>query len=212
MSKATSPARTGTSAQPEIVTLRIELCDTDPLIWREVAVPVSITLKTLHDIVQAAMGWTNSHLWTFSNGDTEYGLPSDGDDWRDVPLVNASQTKLQELLKPRKTKLGYLYDFGDSWEHELTITDPRAGEPNQAYPIHLGGEQNAPPDDCGGIPGFYEAIDALTNPKHPDHKQTKSWFGKYSPAEINKKQIESELAKIAKRLQIVKKPKPVASA
>jgi hypothetical protein len=211
MSKATSPGKAVNGAQQNIVTLRIELCDTDPLIWREIAVPLSIKLKTLHDIVQAAMGWTDSHLWTFSNGDTKYGCPSDGDDWRDVPLVNASKSKLQDLLKPRKTKLAYLYDFGDSWEHELTITGPRPGEPQQAYPIYLGGERNAPPDDCGGIPGFYEALDALTNPKHSDHHQTKSWFGKYDPGVVNKKQIESALAKIAKKLQSVKKSKPVAS-
>jgi hypothetical protein len=73
MSKATSSGKAVNGAQQNIVTLRIELCDTDPLIWREIAVPLSITLKTLHDIVQAAMGWTDSHLWTFSNGDTEYG-------------------------------------------------------------------------------------------------------------------------------------------
>ncbi len=198
MSKATSP-------QLDIATLRIELCDTDPLIWRDVAVPVSITLKTLHDIVQVAMGWTDSHLWTFSDGSVDYGLPSEGDDWRDEPLVNADKIKLQDLLKPVKTKLHYLYDFGDSWEHELTITKIRAGEAGRAYPIYLGGEQNAPLDDCGGIPGFYAALEALGDPKHSEHEETKSWFGDYDPNEVDTKQIERALAKIAKKLQPRKK-------
>jgi Plasmid pRiA4b ORF-3-like protein len=105
-------------------------------------------------------------------------LANDGDDWRDAPLINASKTKLQDALKPRKTQIHYLYEFGDSWEHELTITARRAREPGQAYPSYLDGEQNGPPDDCGGIPGFYEALDALANPKHPDH-------GEYDPASVN---------------------------
>jgi hypothetical protein len=106
MSKATSPANASINGGSKIVTLRIELCDTDPLIWREIVVPVSITLKTLHDIVQAAMGWTNSHLWTFTAGGAEYGPLSDGDDWRDEPLINATRRSCLTLSgceKPRSS-------------------------------------------------------------------------------------------------------------
>jgi hypothetical protein len=201
MSKASVKASTvGTE---EIATLRIELFDTEPLIWREVTIPVTITLNTLHDIVQAAMGWTNSHLWTFTVGRAEYGLPS-RDDWRDPPLIKAKKTVLQDILKPRKTKIEYLYDFGDSWEHGLTISSRRAGEVGQSYPCYAGGEGNAPPEDCGGIPGFYDALHILANPKHPDFDETKAWFGDYDPAGIDKRAIEVRLGKIAKRLQKAK--------
>jgi hypothetical protein len=112
----------------------------------------------------------------------------------------------------RKTKIQYLYDFGDSWKHELILTSPRAGELGQEYPLYLDGEQNAPPDDCGEIPGFYQTLDAIANPKHPDHKDTKAWFGKYDPVLVDENQIEGELSKIAKRLQTIKKPKSAAQA
>jgi len=201
----TKAPQAATAAGPEIATLRIELYDTEPLIWREIAIPVSITLKTLHDIVQAAMGWTDSHLWTFTLGKAEYGLPS-RDDWRDQPLINAKKTILQDILKPRKTKIDYLYDFGDSWEHALTISSRRAGEVGQSYPIYAGGEGNAPPEDCGGIPGFYDALYILANPEHPEFGETKAWFGEYDPAVVDEQAIVARLSKIAKRLQKAKKP------
>jgi hypothetical protein len=200
MTKAPRPAAAG---GPEIATLRIELTDTEPLIWREVTIPVSITLKTLHDIVQAAMGWTDSHLWIFTFGRADYGLPS-RDDWRDPPLINAKKTVLQDILKPRKTNIQYLYDFGDSWEHALTISSRRASEVGQSYPCYAGGERNAPLDDCGGIPGFYDALHILANPKHPDFEEIKAWFGDYDPAVIDKRAIEVRLGKIAKRIQKAK--------
>ncbi len=203
MSKA--PAAQKAAGGREIATLRIELCFTEPLIWREVTIPVSITLKTLHDIVQAAMGWMDSHLWTFTIDHAEYGLPSGDDDWRDSPLINARTAALPDILKPRKTKIQYLYDFGDSWEHALTITSRRMGEEGQSYPCYVGGEQNAPIDDCGGIPGFYESLHILADPKHREYEETRSWFGEYDPAIIDKRRIEAGLKAIAKRLQKTKK-------
>lgn len=114
----------------EIVTVRIELLDTDPLIWRKVEVPTSITLKGLHDVVQAAMGWYDQHLWELRPGKQRYGQPIPGDDWGGPPTLRADKVRLREVLKPRKTILGHIYDFGDSWAHRLTVTDVRPGEPD----------------------------------------------------------------------------------
>jgi hypothetical protein len=125
-----------------IVTLRIDLLDSDPPIWHEIEVPVSMTLKQLHAIVEAAMGWEDAHLWEFAVGRERIGSG------------RAAKLTLQALLRPRTTKLTYLYDFGDCWEHQLTLTKPRAADPSLAYPRYLAGEQAAPPEDCGGIPGF----------------------------------------------------------
>ena len=113
----------------EIATIRIELVDTDPLIWREVEVATSISLKTLHAVIQAAFGWRNYHLWEFSLGKRPYGAPSD-EDWGEEPLVDAGKVRLADLLGPSKTKIDYMYDFGDSWEHRLTVSDVRAGDPD----------------------------------------------------------------------------------
>src|ERR1700720_1326447 len=134
---------TGSNSFNEIATLRIELQDTDPVIWRQVEVPTSITLKVLHEIIQAVMGWFDYHLWEFTIGKQRYGLPMD-DDRGTEPRIAAGKVRLRDVLKPRKTIIDYTYDFGDSWEHRLTVTDVRAGQPGVSYPRYIAGERNGP--------------------------------------------------------------------
>ena len=115
---------TGSNSFNEIATLRIELQDTDPVIWRQVEVPTSVTLKVLHDIIQAVMGWLNYHLWEFTIGKQRYGLPTN-EDWGTESRIEASKVRLRDVLKSRKNVIDYLYDFGDSWEHRITVTNIR---------------------------------------------------------------------------------------
>jgi hypothetical protein len=182
----------------EIATVRIELKHTDPLIWRQVEVPTSITLNVLHNIVQAVMGWFDCHLWEFTIGKQRYGLPMD-EDWGTVPRAAARKVRLRDLLKPRKTVIDYTYDFGDCWEHRLTVTDVRAGQPGVSYPRYIGGERNGPLEDCGGIPGFYELLEALADPQHPDHADLKKWSGEYDPGTFDELPIKYALDRIANR-------------
>jgi hypothetical protein len=163
--------------------VRIDLIDSDPPIWREIEVPVAITLKQLHGVIQAAMEWEDDHLWEFTLGRERI----------------SSRLALQDLLRPRVTKLGYTYDMGDCWKHRLTLTKPRSADPAVAYPRYLGGENPAPPEDCGGIPGFYARIAALADPDHPDHHDAKDWFGDFDPNRFDEQPIKDRLARIAKR-------------
>lgn len=179
----------------EIATIRIELADTDPPIWREVDVATSISLKALHAVIQAAFGWRNCHLWEFSLGKRRFGPPSD-EDWREEPLGDASKVHLADLLGPRRTTIDYLYDFGDSWEHRLIVSNVRAGDPDRSYPRYVGGERNGPPEDCGGIPGFYDKLEAVADPDHPDHAEIKDWLGDYDPETIDEASIKRALARI----------------
>ena len=117
-------AYAGFNSFNEIATLRIELQDTDPVIWRQVEVPTSVTLKVLHDIIQAVMGWLNYHLWEFTIGKQRYGLPTN-EDWGTESRIEASKVRLRDVLKSRKNVIDYLYDFGDSWEHRITVTNIR---------------------------------------------------------------------------------------
>jgi hypothetical protein len=110
----------------QICTVRIELLETEPLIWREVEVPTSITLKVLHDVVQITMGWLDYHLWEFRIGDRIYGLPLD-EDWGTAPRIEALKVRLRDVLKQPTTVIDYMYDFGDSWMHRLTVTGVRPG-------------------------------------------------------------------------------------
>ena len=129
----------------QIVTVRIELRDSDPVIWRQVEVPTSITLNILHRIIQAAMGWFDYHLWEFTIDKRRYGLPTD-EDWGTEPRSDAAKVRLRNVLRPRKTTIDYLYDFGDYWDHQLTVTNIRNGDPDLSYPRYIAGERNAPPE------------------------------------------------------------------
>src|SRR5437667_2721141 len=103
-----SPVKQDTASESfnEIATVRIELRHTEPLIWREVEVPTSITLKVLHDIIQALMGWFDCHLWEFTVGGRRYGLPMD-EDWGSKPRLMASKVRLRDVLSPGKTIIEY---------------------------------------------------------------------------------------------------------
>jgi len=194
------PARQSAVADSfnEIASVRIELRDSDPLIWREVEVPTSITLKVLHDIIQALMGWFDYHLWEFTIGKQKYGPPMD-EHWGTEPRTAPGKVRLRDVLKPGKTVIKYTYDFGDYWEHQLTVTNVRAGQPGVAYPRYIGGERNGPPEDCGGIPGFYELLEAIGDPAHPNHADLEEWLGEYDPTSIDTLLIKYALSRIANR-------------
>jgi hypothetical protein len=170
-----------------IATLRIDLLDTDPPIWREVEVPTSMTLKQLHAVIQAAMGWEDAHLWEFAI------------DRERIDASHAAKLPLQALLRPRKTKLTYIYDFGDCWEHQLTLTQSRPADSSVSYPRYIAGQGATPPEDCGGIPGFYARLEILADPNHPDHDDIKEWFDDCDPNAFDDQPIMDRLARMANR-------------
>ena len=196
--KTRSFSASGSDSFNKICTVRIELLDTDPLIWRQVEVPTSITLKVLHDIVQITMGWLDYHLWEFTIGKQKYGPPME-EDWNTPPRIDAIKVRLRDVLNPRKTTIDYLYDFGDCWEHRLIVTDIRQGEPGASYPRYIGGEWAGPPEDAGGVPGFYEMLRARADPEHPDHAEVTEWLDDYDPNEIDELPLKIALSRIANR-------------
>src|SRR5260370_33131989 len=100
-----------------IATLRIDLIDSDPPIWREIEVPIAMTLKQLHGIIQAAMDWEDAHRGEFTLGRQRIGRSG------------AARLTLQNLFRPRTTRLDYPYDMGDCWEHQLTLPKPGPADP-----------------------------------------------------------------------------------
>ena len=119
------------------------------------------------------------------------------EDWGTEPRIEAAKVRLRDVLKQRKTTIDYLYDFGDCWEHRLTVTDVRAGEPGVSYPRYVGGERNAPPEDCGGIPGFYEIARRHRRSPPPNHAEAKEWLDDYDPDAIDELPIKYALGRIA---------------
>ena len=196
----TSPA----DRRNEIATLRIELLDTDPLIWRQVDVPTSITLKVLHDVVQAAMDWRDQHLWALGLDGWLYGEAVPGDSEDGPSIIRADKARLRDVLKSAGTVMDYTYDFGDDWRHRLTFSDIRPGDPEAEYPRYLAGERCAPPEDCGGLPGFYGALEVLADPAHPGHADVADGFEGYDPDHIDELVLEIALSRIARRRNAAK--------
>ncbi|MGA9194670.1 MAG: plasmid pRiA4b ORF-3 family protein, partial [Pseudolabrys sp.] len=160
-----SPARTNTASDStdEIATVRIELQHNDPLIRRQVTKcgPQSGSRSCT---ISSRPSWAGATIICGSLTSTdEYGLAMD-EDWGGTPRSLGSHVRLRDVLKPGRTVIDYTYDFGDCWEHRLTVTDVRAGQPGVSYPRYVGGERNGPPEDCGGISGFYEWLTALGDP------------------------------------------------
>jgi hypothetical protein len=162
------------AAPRRIYQLKITLADSKPPIWRRVEVADDITLAQLHKIIQAVMGWTNSHLHMFTAGGVSYGVP-DPDDFMEVR--SERQARLNELLAAPKQKLNYEYDFGDSWTHEVLLEELKEPEPGVSYPRCIAGKRACPPEDCGGVWGYADFVEAITDPNHPEHDELLEWVG-----------------------------------
>lgn len=148
-----------------------------PVVWRKLLVPETYTFYQLHLTIQAAFGWYNAHLFEFSDGFTEginIGLPAE-DDWDDIEKEDAQGVKLNSVFKQEKQKLHYIYDFGDDWMHLITlekIIDERILQARC-----LDGKGACPPEDCGGIPGYYMLVEAVNDPENPDYEDMREWLG-----------------------------------
>jgi hypothetical protein len=137
-------------------------------------------------------------------GEQRYRELMPGDDRGHLPKIEATKVRLRDILRPSKTVLDYMYDFGDSWEHRLTFTDIRAGDPQAEYPRYIAGQRAAPPEDWGGVPGFYAVLEALADPKHPEHADTADWFEGYDPETIDEEIMGFALSRIARRRNAAK--------
>lgn len=124
------------AAAPLIATavrLRITLKGSKPAIWREVLVPASMTMQTLHQTIQAAMGWWSSHLFEFDAGDDRIGEPDP--DFDEGGVTPARGVKLATLLRRGVRRFTYLYDFGDHWEHLVEVKREIPLLPGEEVPI-----------------------------------------------------------------------------
>lgn len=176
------------SKAQSIYQFKITLKGIRPPIWRRVQVQSDSTLSHLHWVIQFSMGWTNSHLHSFDIQGIEYGVPMPEFDFDDMELRDEHTVKLSKIIPKEKFKFSYLYDFGDSWEHEILVEKVIEADPDIKYPICIKGKRACPPEDCGGIWGYQELLEAIKDPKHPEHEEKLEWVGgKFDPedAEID---------------------------
>jgi hypothetical protein len=180
--------------------LRITLEDIEPEIWRSVEVPLDMPLKSLHDVIQAAFGWQDYHLYEFQIGEKYYGIPDpDGPPWA-PRIMNAKTTKLQTVVARGIEAFTYTYDFGDDWRHRVVVEAIGTAEPNTTYPRLLDGKRRGPPEDVGGVPGYFDFLDAVTTPGDPNGQSLLTWYGgPYDPDDIDTLTIRLRLGTIVKR-------------
>jgi hypothetical protein len=166
------------SSAQDVYQIKITLLGTEPPIWRRLLVPSSMTLEQLHDALQTVMGWENCHMHEFSAGRRRFGQPAFSDGFMGEPQVESERTaRLCDLLQRAGAKMIYTYDFGDGWEHSIVLEKRLPPDQDTVYPICLDGRLACPPEDCGGIPGFYRLLDVLANPKQKGHDEMREWVG-----------------------------------
>ncbi|TXB62093.1 plasmid pRiA4b ORF-3 family protein [Phaeodactylibacter luteus] len=160
-----------------ILQLKITLMGSQkPPIWRQVQIPAGLNFVQLHVIIQGAMGWENSHLHAFTDRWRSFsiGMP-DGFDMDD--MQDGWAVKVEDYLSAKGDTLIYEYDFGDSWEHRVEVQKVLEAAPGETYPKLLKGKGACPPEDCGGIGGYYYMMEAVNDPGHEGHDDMVEWLG-----------------------------------
>lgn len=158
-----------------IFKFRIELEGSHPTISREFLVPSDFTFYKLHHTVQIVMGWENYHLYEFSIDSYRIGQQFEEDGFNGPnEIIDSKTIKIGDVLKLKGQKLDYLYDFGDYWQHSLTL-ERIIEDLSIPFPICCSGNLNCPPEDVGGLPGFYDFLKIMNKPKHPEYKELKKW-------------------------------------
>jgi hypothetical protein len=167
---------------------KITLQESHPPIWRRIQVK-DCTLDQLHEHIQTAMGWTNSHLHDFRIKDQRYGDPMlMAENFREMGYKDSTTTKISKMVPKtgKRFRFQYEYDFGDSWHHEVLFEGIVPAESKVKYPVCLEGARACPPEDCGGIWGYTNFIEAIQNPDHEEHEDFLEWIGgNFDPGEFD---------------------------
>jgi len=174
--------------------IKVTLKGAKPPIWRRLLVDSRITLGALHDALQIAMGWTDTHLHQFIDSNkTMYG-PKNEDfmlDFGADDSIDESQVLLNEILKKEKDWLNYDYDFGDGWDHKILLEKLLPHKKDQIPVVCIKGKRSCPPEDCGGIWGYKGLLEQLASPLDERDDELVEWLGEdfdaehFNPDEVN---------------------------
>ena len=171
--------------------IKVTLKGSKPPIWRRMQVASETTLAQLHHILQGVMGWEGSHLHQFVIGGIPYGEPEMRGE---LEAEDARTVTLDSLVRGEQLTFLYKYDFGDSWEHELRIEKTLPREGGKRYPVCLTGKRACPPEDCGGIWGYADFLEAIHDPKHPEHDEMLAWVGgEFDPDAFDLEEVNTQL-------------------
>ncbi len=173
--------------------LKVTLTGSKPPIWRRLIVEDSIRLDGLHSVLQIAMGWSNYHLHQYRVGNTYIGIPDR--EW-DMDIKDERKVHLKDILSNPKDGLVYEYDFGDGWEHKIVLEKVLPLDFSES-PLVVKGKKACPPEDCGGIWGYYDFLEAIQDPKHKEHESMLEWVGgEFDPDAFDMELINDKLKRL----------------
>lgn len=174
----------------QVYQFKVSLLGIKPPIWRRIQVRETHSFREMHFAIQNTMGWGNYHSYDFYVGNTCIEADDGGffidDMWRDMPFhprrpitrtLPASKTKIKDFIKKEKENIIYIYDLGDRWEHSVVLEKILPGKEGIDYPICIAGKRACPPEDCGGVGGYYHLLEIIKNPNHEEYEETIEWLG-----------------------------------
>jgi len=198
---STAPKKRHSSSQssPTHYTVLVELVDSKPRIWRRIHIDGRARLDAFHHVLQAAMGWSDAHLHEFEIRDKFYGTPDPDFADEDRPVFVEKKFRLNQLLAEGDTCL-YLYDFGDSWSHRITVESIEDLDERSAQ-SHLiwveAGARACPPEDAGGIGQYQDFLESLENdPYGEETKETREWAGLDDPDRFDRKAANNAIDRL----------------
>jgi Plasmid pRiA4b ORF-3-like protein len=178
-----------------VLHVRITLLDVaDPPVWRRVLVPAAYSLDRVHRVIQAAMGWQNYHMHAFWVGELSYGPDPEGV----LGHLEEAKVRLADVAEVGG-RIGYEYDFGDGWEHELLVEARTEARADRIYPACTGGEGACPPEDTGGYPGYQQLKEILADPSNEEYEEMRTWAdsqvgGEFDPARFDVTQANARVS------------------
>lgn len=184
-----------TAPQMKNYQIQVSLKNISPKIWRRLLIPADIPLQDFHKVIQTSMGWWNYHLHQFMKDGKYYLEKTEYDDfWDEMVHVDYSELKLCDLLKKENDKIGYEYDFGDGWLHDIVLEKILDQDSGVNYPQCVAGKRNCPPEDCGGPYGYSNFLKIISNPRDKEYKEMIEWAGgKFDPEAFDKEAINNLL-------------------
>jgi hypothetical protein len=156
-----------TILQVKITLLRVS----KPPVWRRLLLGSEMSLGQLHGVIQVAMGWWDYHMHVFSTQAGEYGVPDP-----ELGFLDESRMMLSQLLSEPGNRIRYTYDFGDAWEHEISLEKVLGVDSEQLYPTCVAGRGACPPEDCGSIWGYARLREVLADPSDEEHARVLEWL------------------------------------
>ena len=148
--------------------VRIDLDGAQPPIWRRLRLASDLTLPQLHEIMQVAMGWTDSHLHHFVMGPDARDVyrvqhfPTAFDIEEGDEGIPEAEVRLDQVIAKPGHRLFYEYDFGDGWWHTIKLEKVEPWNEGDPDAFCLAGRNACPPEDVGGLGGYAEVLDMLS--------------------------------------------------